>query len=367
MVSLVIPDATALPHAAAAIRTHAAAHVRLEAVSKRYPGQTADALHHINLEIQRGEIFGIIGRSGAGKSTLIRCLNRLEDPTGGRIVIDGTDISALGTRQLVEWRRSTGMIFQHFNLLSAKTVRQNIELPLRVAGVPAAARARKVDELLALVGLEARQHAWPAQLSGGQKQRVGIARALVHDPELLLCDEATSALDPETTRAILALLKKINQQRHITIVLITHEMDVVHDLCHNVAVIDQGEIIERGPVWQVYSDPQQETTRQLLNPGHQTLPESVAARLSDHRLHQDARLLLRLRYTGQGARPDIGALGARVPGEITLIHSAIEWVEQKPVGQLLVLLDAQHEAQSVTAQLAHIADRLEVVGYVTGY
>jgi len=144
-----------------------------------------DALQNINLDIQRGEIFGIIGRSGAGKSTLIRCLNRLEDPTAGRIVIDGTDISALNARQLVEWRRSTGMIFQHFNLLSAKTVRQNIELPLKVAGVPAAVRARKVDELLALVGLEARQHAWPAQLSGGQKQRVGIARALVHDPELL--------------------------------------------------------------------------------------------------------------------------------------------------------------------------------------
>lgn len=366
MVSLVIPDADALPQALAT-RASGAPHVTIEALSKRYSGQSVDALHNISLNIQRGEIYGIIGRSGAGKSTLIRCLNRLEDPTAGRIVIDGTDISALTARQLVTWRRSTGMIFQHFNLLSAKTVRQNIELPLKVAGVPAAARARKVDELLALVGLEARQHAWPAQLSGGQKQRVGIARALVHDPELLLCDEATSALDPETTRSILALLKKINQQRHITIVLITHEMDVVHDLCHNVAVIDQGEIIERGPVWQVYSDPQQETTRQLLNPNHQALPESVASRLSEQRLHHDARLLLRLRYTGQGAQPDIGALSAQIPGEITLLYSAIEWVENKPTGQLLILLDAQHEAHSVTSQLAHIADRLEMLGYVTGY
>ncbi|PAW31317.1 ABC transporter [Pantoea vagans] len=366
MVSLSIPETSALSDAATR-HTSGASHVIIEALSKRYPGQSVDALRNINLGIHRGEIFGIIGRSGAGKSTLIRCLNRLEEPTAGRIVIDGTDISALNARQLVEWRRSTGMIFQHFNLLSAKTVRQNIELPLKVAGVPAAVRARKVDELLALVGLEARQHAWPAQLSGGQKQRVGIARALVHDPELLLCDEATSALDPETTRSILALLKKINQQRHITIVLITHEMDVVHDLCHNVAVIDQGEIIECGPVWQVYSDPQQETTRQLLNPNHQALPESVGTRLTVHRQHHQSRLLVRLRYTGQGAQPDIGALSAEIAGEITLIYSAIEWVDSKPTGQLLLLLDARHEAQSVTTQLAHIADRLEVLGYVTGY
>jgi len=365
MVSMSIPEASVWPDAAAN-PTSGASHVIIEALSKRYAGQPVDALRNINLGIRRGDIFGIIGRSGAGKSTLIRCLNRLEEPTGGRIVIDGTDISALTARQLVEWRRSTGMIFQHFNLLSAKTVRQNIELPLKVAGVPAAARARKVDELLALVGLEAWQHAWPAQLSGGQKQRVGIARALVHDPELLLCDEATSALDPETTRAILALLKKINQQRHITIVLITHEMDVVHDLCHNVAVIDQGEIIERGPVWQVYSDPQQETTRQLLNPNHHALPASVATRLTAYRQHHQSRLLVRLRYTGQGSKPDIGALGARITGEITLIYSAIEWVDNKPTGQLLLLLDDHYEAQSVTTQLANIADKLEVLGYVTG-
>ncbi|RPD96124.1 ATP-binding cassette domain-containing protein [Candidatus Pantoea deserta] len=349
--------------------THAAGndHVIIEALSKRYPGQAVDALHNITLAIRRGEIFGIIGRSGAGKSTLIRCLNRLENPTSGRVVIDGTDISALSRKQLVAWRRNTGMIFQHFNLLSAKTVRENIELPLKVAGVPAAERARKVDELLALVGLVERQHAWPSQLSGGQKQRVGIARALVHDPDLLLCDEATSALDPETTRAILALLKKINQQRHITIVLITHEMDVVHDLCHQVAVIDKGEIIERGPVWQVYSDPRQETTRQLLNPHFQTLPPEIESRLSAERKNSASRLAVRLRYTGQGARPDIGALAARVSGEITLVYSAVEWVESKPTGQLLLLLDARYEANIVPHELANLADRLEVLGYVTGY
>lgn len=340
-------------------------HVQIRGLSKRYVGQTQEALKGIDLQVKRGEIFGIIGRSGAGKSTLIRCLNRLENPTQGTVVIDGIDLSRLTDRELVAWRRRTGMIFQHFNLLSAKTVRENIELPLKVAGVPAAQRRNKVDELLALVGLEERQHAWPAQLSGGQKQRVGIARALVHDPELLLCDEATSALDPETTRSILTLLKKINQQRHITIVLITHEMDVVHDLCHQVAVIDQGEILERGPVWQVYSDPQQETTRQLLNPQFAALPEALQPLLTPTRQQPDSRLLVRLRYNGQGAQPDLAAISARVPGALTLIYSAVEWVERKPTGQLLLLLDAHHDAAQVYDLLTDSADQLEVTGYVT--
>ncbi|KJV47780.1 ABC transporter [Pantoea sp. BL1] len=340
-------------------------HVQIRGLSKRYVGQTQEALKGIDLQVKRGEIFGIIGRSGAGKSTLIRCLNRLENPTQGTVVIDGIDLSRLTDRELVAWRRRTGMIFQHFNLLSAKTVRENIELPLKVAGVPAAQRRQKVDELLALVGLEERQHAWPAQLSGGQKQRVGIARALVHDPELLLCDEATSALDPETTRSILTLLKKINQQRHITIVLITHEMDVVHDLCHQVAVIDQGEILERGPVWQVYSDPQQETTRQLLNPQFAALPEALQPLLTPTRQQPDSRLLVRLRYNGQGAQPDLAAISARVPGALTLIYSAVEWVERKPTGQLLLLLDAHHDAAQVYDLLTDSADQLEVTGYVT--
>ncbi len=364
MVSLTIPgerDALLTPTVDAPGKVH----VQIRALSKRYAGQAQEALKEIDLQVKRGEIFGIIGRSGAGKSTLIRCLNRLEKPTQGTVVIDGIDLSSLTDRELVAWRRRTGMIFQHLNLLSAKTVRGNIELPLKVAGVPAQQRRQKVDELLALVGLEERQNAWPAQLSGGQKQRVGIARALVHDPELLLCDEATSALDPETTRSILALLKKINQQRHITIVLITHEMDVVHDLCHQVAVIDQGEIIERGPVWQVYSDPQQETTRQLLNPQFSALPETLQPLLTPTRQQPDSRLLVRLRYSGQGAQPDLAAISARVPGALTLIYSAVEWVERKPTGQLLLLLDAHHDAAQVYDLLAESADQLEVAGYVT--
>jgi len=205
------------------------AHVRFINLGKTYQGQQGpvDALQNIDLAIQRGEIFGIIGRSGAGKSSLIRTINRLEQPSSGRVLIEQTDIGEFNEDKLVELRRRIGMIFQHFNLMSAKTVWQNVELPLKVAGVPKDQRQRKVTELLELVGLQDKHKAYPAQLSGGQKQRVGIARALVHDPAILLCDEATSALDPETTQSILGLLREINQRLGLTIILITHEMAVI--------------------------------------------------------------------------------------------------------------------------------------------
>ncbi|MFS2225937.1 methionine ABC transporter ATP-binding protein [Pantoea sp. B65] len=340
-------------------------HVAIEGLCKRYPGQQTDALHNVDLKISRGEIFGIIGRSGAGKSSLIRCLNRLESPTGGSVVVDGVDIGRLSAAELVAWRRSTGMIFQHFNLLSAKTVRENIDLPLRVAGIAPAQRQRKVDELLALVGLEDRQHAWPAQLSGGQQQRVGIARALVHDPQLLLCDEATSALDPETTRSILSLLRDINRQQGITMVLITHEMNVIHDLCHQVAVLEQGRVIERGPVWQVYGDPQQQTTQLLLNPQHGRLPEPLQQRLTPQPVSASARALLCLSYNGQGAAPQLAQLTALLGDEITLIQSALEWVQERQIGQLLLLAARSPQPFSPMSVPANLADRVEVVGYVT--
>lgn len=342
-------------------------HIQVSGLTKRYAGQQTDALHQIDLVIPRGTIFGIIGRSGAGKSSLIRCLNRLEEPGQGSVVIDGTDISRLSEQALVAWRRNTGMIFQHFNLLSAKTVRQNIELPLRVAGVPARERRQRVDELLGLVGLEKHQHAWPGQLSGGQKQRVGIARALVHNPTLLLCDEATSALDPQTTRTILDLLRTINHQRQITIVLITHEMEVIHDLCHQVAVLDNGHIVEQGPVWQVYGAPQQAITRQLLAPQHDHLPEALAATLSPARRGPDCRLLVRLRYNGNGATPDTGQVNAAIPGGATLMRSDIEWVSNRPVGQLLLLLNPAINAAQLTNLPAGLADNIEVAGYVSGF
>ncbi|VTT28471.1 ABC transporter ATP-binding protein [Klebsiella pneumoniae] len=344
-----------------AVRRDAATHVAIQGLVKRYSGQPLDALQDINLTIPRGAIYGIIGRSGAGKSSLIRCLNRLETPTAGRVVVDGVDINRLTQRELVEWRRGTGMIFQHFNLLSAKSVRENIELPLKVAGVSPPLRKKRVDELLALVGLEERQHAWPAQLSGGQKQRVGIARALVHQPQLLLCDEATSALDPETTASILALLSEINQRQGITIVLITHEMNVIHDLCHQVAVLEQGKVIEQGPVWAVYGDPQQPTTRILLNPQHSGLPEALLAHLHRAPQTESDQPLLRLSYTGQGAVPQLGLLGE----EVILIQSALEWVQGRQIGHIVLQAARQPLPFNPASIPQTLADRVEVLGYVT--
>jgi D-methionine transport system ATP-binding protein len=217
------PDTQGATHSAQQTELHAdlnRAHVRFINLGKTYQDRQGpvDALQQIDLAIQRGEIFGIIGRSGAGKSSLIRTINRLEQPSSGRVLIEQTDIGPLNEDQLVELRRRIGMIFQHFNLMSAKTVWQNVELPLKVAGVPREQRQRKVSELLELVGLQDKHKAYPAQLSGGQKQRVGIARALVHEPAILLCDEATSALDPETTQSILGLLREINQRLGLTII-----------------------------------------------------------------------------------------------------------------------------------------------------
>ena len=368
MVSIPFDSHTTSPEAVADTRARSGTpHVQISGLSKRYPGQHTDALQHIDLAIPRGTIFGIIGRSGAGKSSLIRCLNRLETPSSGRIVIEGTDISTLSPRELVNWRRNTGMIFQHFNLLSAKTVRQNIELPLKVAGVPADIRRQRTDALLHLVGLESRQHAWPAQLSGGQKQRVGIARALVHNPDLLLCDEATSALDPETTRAILELLRTINRERQITIVLITHEMEVIHALCHQVAVLDSGQIVEQGPVWQVYGAPRQAVTRQLLTPDHGTLPQALEGTVRTTPDSAQDRLLLRLRYCGNGAMPDIGRVSQAIPGGATLMRSDIEWINKRPVGQLLLLLSPALRHTTLDPLPPDLADSIEVVGYVTGF
>ena len=243
-----------------------APHITFERVSKTYPGASTLALDAISFSIARGEVFGIIGRSGAGKSTLLRTINMLERPDAGTVQIDDVDVGLLDEDGLVALRRRVGMIFQHFNLLSAKTVFENVALPLRVAGVPREAIASRVTELLALVGLSEKAHVYPAKLSGGQKQRVGIARALVHRPEILLCDEATSALDPETTEQILALLGDINHRLGLTVVLVTHDMAVIRDACDRVLVLDHGRVVEHGTVGQVFADPHAEATLALLRP-----------------------------------------------------------------------------------------------------
>ncbi|ALS65460.1 ATP-binding cassette domain-containing protein [Pandoraea apista] len=253
---------TRLPTAA----TREVAHITFDGLGKIYAGASSAALQEVSFAVQRGESFGIIGRSGAGKSTLLRTINALELPSRGHVKIDGVDVATLREDALVGLRRRIGMIFQHFNLLSAKTVFENVALPLRVAGVPKAQIAPRVNELLSLVGLAGKAQAYPAMLSGGQKQRVGIARALVHRPEILLCDEATSALDPETTDAILSLLGDVQREFGLTVVLITHDMGVIHQACDRVLVLDQGRIVELGAVDEVFANPQADATRALLRP-----------------------------------------------------------------------------------------------------
>ncbi|HEX8447053.1 MAG TPA: ATP-binding cassette domain-containing protein [Sphingomonas sp.] len=237
--------------------------IRLEGVGKRFAGG-AMALDGVDLTVARGEVFGIIGRSGAGKSTLIRLLNGLERPTAGAVIVDGADVAGLDGAALRAMRRRIGMIFQQFGLLASRTVADNVAFPLRIAGTPRGQAAARVAELLDRVGLSDHGHKYPAQLSGGQKQRVGIARALATGPDILLSDEATSALDPETTRDVLALIADLNRDLGLTIVLITHEMDVVRQVCDRVAVLHAGRVVETGSVADIFLDPQAAETRALL-------------------------------------------------------------------------------------------------------
>lgn len=240
--------------------------IELKKVTKKFDtGKSVlTAVDGVDLSISGGEIFGIIGYSGAGKSTLIRLLNGLEKPTSGTVEINGQTITAIKGGELRKARQKVSMIFQHFNLLWSRTVKENIEFPLEIAGVAKAQRGKRVHELIELVGLTGREHAYPSELSGGQKQRVGIARALANDPEVLLCDEATSALDPETTDAILDLLVDINKRLGLTIVLITHEMHVIRKICHRVAVMEGGRVVELGDVLNVFQSPKEEITKRFV-------------------------------------------------------------------------------------------------------
>lgn len=242
--------------------------IRFEHVSKEFVDKdgTVKAVNDVNLEIEKGEIYGIIGFSGAGKSTLVRCINLLEVPTSGKMFLDGVNLMDVSGKQLRAYRQKIGMIFQQFNLLEQRDVTGNISYPMEIAGVSRQKRKERIDELLTLVGLSDKAKAYPSQLSGGQKQRVAIARALATNPEVLLCDEATSALDPITTRSILQLLKKINETMGVTIVVITHELRVVEQICHKVAVMSEGVIQETGTVEEVFRNPRSETAKRLVLP-----------------------------------------------------------------------------------------------------
>ncbi|WP_263498283.1 methionine ABC transporter ATP-binding protein [Mesorhizobium sp. CA13] len=336
--------------------------VRLVDLRRRF-GATA-ALDGISLTVRKGEILGIIGRSGAGKSTLIRCLNGLERPDSGEVFIEGREISRLGERDLQPLRRRIGMIFQHFNLLSAKTVEENVALPLKIEGRPKAERLRRAAELLDLVGLSEKAKAYPASLSGGQKQRVGIARALAARPALLLSDEATSALDPETTRSILALLRDINRQLGLTILLITHEMEVIRSIADRVAVIDVGRIVEQGPVWSVFAEPRSQITKSLLGAIRPQLPAELSARLAPS---AGAETIVRVDVAGEAARsPLLSDLAAAAPGPFRLVHGGIDHIQQEPVGTLFLSIpgdDASHLA-AVIAFLKSRQARVEVLGHV---
>lgn len=341
-------------------------HIVFEGLQKHYLGAQGSvaALSDVSFSVARGEVFGIIGRSGAGKSTLLRSINMLERPSAGRVLVDGVDVGGLDEDALVGLRRRIGMIFQHFNLLSAKTVAENVALPLRVAGVKAAAARARVEALLDMVGLRDKADVYPSKLSGGQKQRVGIARALVHEPEILLCDEATSALDPETTQSILALLLDINRKLGLTVVLITHDMAVIREVCHKVLVLDGGRKVELGEVWRVFGNPQADATRALLRPLQHELPADLAARLVPDLQGRAGVAVLRLRFTGQG-RPDgvsLQALAAMGPGA-TLLHGGLDRLRGHAQGSLLVSVPAG-ALQEEAARAALVADQIKVLGYV---
>lgn len=345
-----------------------APHIVFDHVSKTYPSHsnvTVQALSGVNFDIRYGEVFGIIGRSGAGKSTLLRTINALETPSHGRVQIHGVNPAQLDENALVALRRRIGMIFQHFNLLSAKTVRENVALPLRVAGERPAIIKARVDELLQLVGLADKCNAYPTQLSGGQKQRVGIARALVHGPEVLLCDEATSALDPETTQSILTLLRDINRQLSLTVVLITHDMAVIRSICDRVLVLDQGQVQEIGEVWRVFGAPQAPATRALLKPLQQGLPADLASQLQPHPSGQNDHAVLSLRFAG-AQRPKglpLQTLSALGP-QATLLHGGLDRLRGHALGQLLLSVPAAQLPSLDALRQASGADQLELLGYV---
>lgn len=299
--------------------------IRIQGLRKDYQqaGRLVPALDGIDLDIPGGSIFGILGRSGAGKTTLIRCLNRLETPSAGRILLGDTDLAALGPVELRHQRRRIGMIFQHFHLLHSRTAAENIAAPLEIAGVTKPERQKRVDELLELVGLAGRGKAYPSQLSGGQKQRVGIARALAADPDVLLSDEATSALDAETTAQILDLLRDVNRRLGVTIVLITHELSVVKSICNGAALLEGGRLVESGALNDLVSDPASRLGLWLLPP----VPDAPS----------DGRHL-ELRYGGSGAETILSDLTLHMGLSPALLGGGVELVAGTPVARLLIRL-----------------------------
>lgn len=316
--------------------------IRLENISKDFvvDGKTVHAVKDVTIEIDKGQIFGIIGFSGAGKSTLVRCINLLERPTSGKVFLEDTELTALPYKRLREARQKIGMIFQSFNIMPSRTVYENIELPLKHNGYPKDKRKQRIEELLSLVELSDKGNNYPSQLSGGQKQRVAIARALAGDPKVLLCDEATSALDPKTTSQILALLKKLNQELKLTIVIITHQMSVVKDICDRAAVMEQGEVIEQGYVYDLFSNPKTKLTKSFMDTANNfgsffdILDEKGS--LADV---SDGTHIYLLTYTGDVAgKALMSEIYKKFTVESNILYGNIDYIKGKPLGKLAVNL-----------------------------
>lgn len=309
------------------------AKIELQAVSVAFKKQKKEiaAVQDVTLTIEAGEIYGIVGLSGAGKSTLIRTLNLLQRPTSGRILIDGQDITSLKGAAIRDVRKKVGMIFQHFNLISNRTIAQNLTFALKAANYPKEQREARVKEVLQLVDLQDKYHDYPNNLSGGQKQRVGIARAIINNPEILLCDEATSALDVETTEEILKLLAKINRELGITIVFITHELEVAHRLFDRMAVMEDGRVVEEGLTYDVFANPKESVTKRLVGRYFDlAIPDELSHSLSKG-------IIVELRYQGNHTLdPLISTISKNYPVSIGIIHGKIEYIKEQAIGILLV-------------------------------
>jgi len=339
--------------------------IEVQDLVKTFPGAAAPVLKGVSLRVEAGEVFGIIGRSGAGKSTLVRCVNMLERPTSGAVRVHGREMTRLDGGALREARRDIGMIFQHFNLLASRTVFENVALPLELARRPQGEIRDAVLPLLELVGLSGLRDRYPAQLSGGQKQRVGIARALASHPSVLLCDEATSALDPETTRSILALVKDINQRLGITVLLITHEMAVVQEICDRVAVLDHGLVVEQGSVFDLFTRPAHEVTRSFVRDAvDRELPPWLAERLAAGLT--EGNRVLRIVFTGPSAEtPVIAEVVRRFDVLLNILQANVGYIQGQPYGNIVV--EALGDEAAVDAACAYVRERnlrVEVLGRV---
>lgn len=323
-------------------------------------GPSTRAVSDVSLTIAAGEIFGIVGTSGAGKSTLLRTLNALQRPSAGSVNVNGVEISSLDGADLRKARQRIGMIFQHFNLMHTRTVAQNVAFSLKAAGWERRKIAPRVTEILALVGLTDKADRYPVQLSGGQKQRVGIARGIANHPDVLLCDEPTSALDLETSATILALLKKINAQMGITIVLITHEMNVIKSICDRVAVMSGGVVVEMGDVFDVFAHPQHAFTQQLVS---HTLNLTLPERLRQHLPGQ----LLKILFIGDSAeQPVLSEVAVKFGVAVNILHGKIEYIGERALGILVVQLTAQDNPSAVALAVEHIRQRTAQVEVIRG-